>query len=90
MWRWRRKAKNLSCGNERKGNKASYIVHKLRGNCLLNHFSVGKIEGGIAMTRRRGRRSKHQLYVVMEKRRDWKLKEEELDRNVWRTRFGTG
>jgi hypothetical protein len=36
----------------------------------------------------RGRRRKQLLDDLKEKRRYWKLKEEALDRTLWRTRFG--
>jgi hypothetical protein len=39
------------------------------------------------MTGRRGRRRKQLLDDLKEKRRYWKLKEEALDRTLWRTRF---
>jgi hypothetical protein len=39
---------------------------------------------------RRGRRRKRLLDDPKEKRRYWKLKEEALDRTVWRTCFGRG
>jgi len=42
------------------------------------------------VTGRRGRRSKHLLDGVKEKGEYWKLKEETLDRTVWRTGFGRG
>jgi hypothetical protein len=42
------------------------------------------------MTGRRGRRRKQLLDDLKEKRRYCKLKEEALDRTLWRTRFGTG
>jgi hypothetical protein len=50
----------------------------------------GKLEGRIEMTGRRGRRRKQQLDDLKGKRRYWKLKEEALDRSLWRTRFGRG
>jgi hypothetical protein len=40
------------------------------------------------MTGRRGRRRKQLLDDLKGKRRYWKLKEEALDRALWRTRFG--
>jgi hypothetical protein len=46
----------------------------------------GKLEGRIEMTGRR----KQLLDDLKEKRRYWKLKEEALDRTLWRTRFGRG
>jgi hypothetical protein len=48
----------------------------------------GKLEGGIEKTGRRGRRRKQLLDDVKEKRRYWKLKDEALDRSLWRIRFG--
>jgi hypothetical protein len=42
------------------------------------------------MTGRRGRRREQLLDDLKEKRRYWKLKEEALDRTVWRTGFGRG
>jgi len=70
----------------RKGNWIGYI---LRGNCLLKHVIEGNIEGRIDVTGRRGRRK--QLLDDLEENRGFsKLKEETLDRTVWRTRFGSG
>jgi hypothetical protein len=40
------------------------------------------------MTGKRGRRRKQLLNDLKEKRGYWKLKEEALDRTLWRTRFG--
>jgi len=42
------------------------------------------------MTKRRGRRRKQLLDDLKEKRRYCKLKEEELDRTMWGTRYGRG
>jgi hypothetical protein len=50
----------------------------------------GKLEGRIKVTGIRGRRRKQLLDDLKKKRRYCKLKEEELDRSVWRTRFGRG
>jgi hypothetical protein len=50
----------------------------------------GKLEGRIEMMGRRGRRRKELPDDLKEKRRYWKLKEEALDRTIWRTRFGRG
>jgi hypothetical protein len=50
----------------------------------------GKLEGRIEMTGRRGRRRKQLLDDLKEKRRYCKLIVEELDRTLWRTRFGRG
>jgi hypothetical protein len=49
----------------------------------------GELEGRIEVTGRRGRRLKL-LNDLKEIRRYWKLKEEALDRTLWRTRFGRG
>jgi hypothetical protein len=62
----------------------------LRINCLLKHVIEGKLEGRIEMTARRGRRRKQLLVDLKEKRKYLKLKEETLDRTLWRTRFGRG
>jgi hypothetical protein len=40
------------------------------------------------MTGRRGRKRKQLLDDLKDKIRNWKLKEEALDRTLWRTRFG--
>jgi hypothetical protein len=44
----------------------------------------------IEVTGRRGRRSKQLLDDLKENRGYWKLKENALDRILWRTRFGRG
>jgi hypothetical protein len=49
-----------------------------------------KLEGRIEMTGRRGRIRKQLLDDLKEKRRYCKLKEEALDRTLWRTHFGRG
>jgi hypothetical protein len=68
----------------------NWIGHILRRNCLLKHVIEGKIDGRIEMIGRRGRRCKQLLDDIKEKRRYCKLKEEALDRIVWRTRFERG
>jgi hypothetical protein len=73
-----------------KRREANWIGHILRGNCLLRHVIEGKLEGRIEMTGRRGRRRKQLLDDLKEKRIYWKLKEEAIDRTLWRTRFGRG
>ena len=50
----------------------------------------GKIKGQIEVTRRRGRRRKKLLDDLKERRVYCQLKEEALDRTVWRNRFGRG
>jgi hypothetical protein len=49
-----------------------------------------KLEGRIEMMGRRGRRRKQLLDDLKEKKRYRKLKEEALDRTLWRTCFGRG
>jgi hypothetical protein len=73
-----------------KRRKDYWIGHILRRNCLLKHLIEGKLEGRIEMTGRRGRRRKQLLDDLKKKRRYWKLKEEALDRTLWRSRFGRG
>jgi len=66
--------------------KANWISHILRGNCLLKQVIEGKIKGRIEVTGRRGKTRRD-----LKKRRGCShLKEEALDRNMWRTVFGRG
>jgi hypothetical protein len=67
-----------------KRRKDKWIGHMLRRKWLLKHVIKGKLEGGIEMTARRGRRRKQLVDDRKEKRREWKLKEEALDRPLWR------
>jgi hypothetical protein len=73
-----------------KRRKANWIGHILRRNCLLKHVIEGNLEERIEVMGRRGRRRKQLLDDLKEKKRYWKLKEEALDRTLWRTRFGRG
>jgi hypothetical protein len=66
--------------------KANWIGHILLRNSLLKHVIERKLEEGIEMTGRRGRRRKQVLDDLKEKRSYWKLKEEALDRTLWRLR----
>ena len=70
--------------------KANWIGHILRSNCLLQQVNEGKIKGGIEVTGRRGRRCRKLLDDINEKRGYSHLKEEALDRTMWRARFGRG
>jgi hypothetical protein len=70
--------------------KVYWIGHILRINCLPEQVIEGKIKGGIQVTRRRGRRCRKLLDYLKERRGYSQLKEEALDRNVWRARFGRG
>jgi len=70
--------------------KANWIGHILRRNCLLQQVIKGKIKGGLEVTGRRGRRRKKLLDDFKERRGYSHLKEEALDRTMWRARFGRG
>ena len=70
--------------------KANWIGHILRGNCLLKQVIEGKIKGDMDVTRRRGRRRKKLLDNLKDRRGYSHLKEEALDRTMWRNRFGRG
>jgi hypothetical protein len=58
--------------------------------CLPRRVIEGKIKGGIEVTERRGRRSRKLLDDLKERRGYSHLKEEALDRTMWRARFGEG
>ena len=70
--------------------KANWIGHLLRRSCLLQGVIEGKIEGRIEVTGRRGKISKELLDNLKEQRGYCKLKEEALDRTLWRTCCGGG
>ena len=67
--------------------KANWIGHILRRNCLLQQVIEGKIKGQMEVTRQ-GRRCKKLLDDLKDRRGYCQLKEETLDRIVWRNRFG--
>ena len=70
--------------------KANWIGHILRRNCLLQRVIEGEIKGGIEVTGRQGRR-RRKLLDNLKKRRGYShLKEEALDRTMWRACFGRG
>ena len=79
-----------------KRQEISYIQYKyirLVVPCvgrLLKHILEGNIQGEIEVTGRRGRRRKQLLDYLKETRGHWKLKEEALDRTLWKIRFGRG
>jgi len=62
----------------------------LRRNCLLQWVIEGKIKRGIEVTGRQGRRCKKLLDDLKERRGYSHLKEEALDRTIWRAQFGRG
>jgi hypothetical protein len=73
-----------------KRRKTNWIGHIRRRNCLRNTLLKKKIGRGMEVTRRRGKRRKQLQDDLKETRGHSKLKEEALDRTVWRTRFGRG
>ena len=76
--------------HEIRKRKANWIGHILRRNCLVNRIIEGKIKGQTEVTRRRGRRSKKLLDDLKDRRGYCSMKEEALDRTMWRNRFGRG
>ena len=67
--------------------KANWIGHILRRNFLLKQVIEGKIKGEMKVARRRGRRLKNLLDDLKDRRGYSHLKEEVLDRTMWRHRF---
>jgi hypothetical protein len=59
-------------------------------NCLLQQVIEGKIKGRIEVTERRGRRRRNLVGDLKERRGYSHLKEESLDRSMWRAGFGRG
>ena len=70
--------------------KANWIGHILRRNCLLQRVIERKIQEKIEATGRQGRRRTKLLDDLKERRRYSHLKEEALNRTMWRARFGRG
>ena len=76
--------------HEIRKRKANWIGHILRRNCLLKQVIEGKIKGEMEETKRRGRRSKKLLDDLKDRRGYFHLKEDALDRTMWRNRFRGG
>jgi hypothetical protein len=74
--------------HEIRKQKANWIGRILRINCLLQRVIEGKIKGRIEVTGRQGKRSRKLLDDLMERRGYCHLKEEVVDRTMWRVRFG--
>jgi hypothetical protein len=73
--------------HEVRKRKVNWIGHILCRNCLLQRVIEGKIQGGIEVTERQGRR-RRKLFGYLKERRGYShLKEEALDRTIWRARF---
>jgi hypothetical protein len=60
----------------------------LRRNCLLQWVIERKIQGGIEVRGRQGRRRRKLLDDLKERTGYSHLQEEALDRTMWRVRFG--
>ena len=76
--------------HEIRNRKANWIGHILHRNCLLQRVIEVKIKVGIEVTGRQGRRRRKLLDDLKERRGYSHLKEEALDRTMWRARFGRG
>ena len=78
--------------HEIRKRKVNWIGHILRRNCLLQRFIEGKIKGGggIEVIGRQERKRRKLLDDLKERRGYSHLKEEALDRIMWRARFGRG
>ena len=76
--------------HEIRKQKANWIGHILRRNRLLKQVTEGKIKGEMEVTRRQGRRRKKLLDDLKDRRGYSHLKEEALDRTVWRNRCRGG
>jgi len=76
--------------HEIRKQKANWIGHILRQNYLLQRVTEGKIQVGIEVTGRQGRKRRKLLNDLKERRGYSHLKEEALDRTMWRARFGRG
>ena len=76
--------------HEIRKRKANWIGHVLRRNYLLKQVIEGKIKGKMEVARRLGRRCRKLLDDFKDRRGYCHLKEEALDRTMWRNRFGGG
>jgi hypothetical protein len=69
-------------------NNSNQCAHIKEYICPLKEIIEGKTEGGIEVAGRQERKSRRLLRDIKETRGYWRLKEEALARNVWRTGFG--
>jgi hypothetical protein len=76
--------------HEIRTRKANWIGHILRINCLLKQVIEGKIKVEMEVTIRRVRRRKKLLDELTDRRGYSHLKEEALDRTMWRNHFRGG
>jgi len=70
-----------------KRRKVNWIAYIFRWNYLLQHVTECKIDRRVEVTGRWGRGCKELLDELKEKRGYWKLKQEGLNRTVWRPGF---
>jgi len=76
--------------HEIRKRKANWIGHILRRNCLLQQVIEGKTKEQIEVARRWGKRRKKLLDNLKDRREYCQMKEEALDRPMWRNRFRRG
>jgi hypothetical protein len=76
--------------HEIRKRKTNWIGHILRRNCLLQRVIEGKIQGGIEVTGRQGRRCRKLLDDLKDRRGYSYLKEETLDHTMWTAHLGRG
>ena len=74
--------------HEIRKRKANWIGYIVRRNCFLKQVIERKIKGEREVTRRQGRRSKKLLDDLKDRRGYSHLKEEALDRTMWKNHFG--
>jgi hypothetical protein len=82
--------RNIILVHEISKRQANWIGHILRRNCLLRQVIEGKINGGIEVTGKRGRRRRGLLDDLKKRRGYSHLKEEALNRTMWRAGFERG
>jgi len=70
--------------------KANWFGDILCRNCPLKQVIEGKIKGEMEVVRRRGRKRKKLLDNLKDRRGYSHLKNETLDRTMWKHRFGGG
>jgi hypothetical protein len=76
--------------HEIRKRKANWFGHILRINYLLQRVIQGKIQGGIEVTGRQGRRRRKLLDDLKERRGYSHFKEEVLNHTILKARFGRG
>jgi hypothetical protein len=85
-----RVTKDKNILHTRRRRESNWIGHVLLWKCLSKHVIQGKIEEGIGMKRRRGRRRRHLLDDLKKTRYYWKLRAEIPDRTLWKSHFERG